>query len=60
MGTGCALTVSLLAVQRLAEEKRQWLEIETKRMEEEKDEHIPLLGRRSKTLLAEEAKQQET
>ena len=56
----CLLMVSLLALQRLAEEKRQWLEIETKRMEEEKDEHIPLLGRRSKTLLAEEVKQQET
>jgi hypothetical protein len=48
-----------LWLQRLAEEKRQWLEIENKRMEEEKDELIPLLGKRSKQLLGEEAKQQE-
>jgi len=46
-------------VQRLAEEKRQWLEMEAKRMEEEKEEHLPLLQRRAKQLIVEQGRREE-
>jgi hypothetical protein len=47
------------AEQRLAEEKRQWLEIESKRMEEEKEEQTPILARRAKQMAAAEAKRED-
>ena len=52
----CVVHVYCVCVeQRLAEEKRQWLEIESKRMEEEKEEQTPILARRAKQMAAAEA-----
>ena len=56
----CAVHVyCVCAEQRLAEEKRQWLEIEGKRLEEEKEEQTPILARRAKQMAAAEAKRED-
>jgi len=56
---GATRDFCVCAEQRLAEEKRQWLEIEGKRMEEEKEEQTPVLARRAKQMAAEEARREE-
>jgi len=44
---------------RLAEEKRQWLEVEGRRLQEEKDDLFPLLQMRAHQLVVEEAGRRE-